>query len=253
MKKPLLTISLGLLWLFAAALDPITAGSMMHQGNDAYGKQEFEKALQFYTEVESEFSSAALFLNIGNTYYRMHNVPMAIVYFERAKRLAPNDKDIEFNLEKANNQIVDKLDVNPNQAVDEWLSNLFFGRSEGFWSWASILLITLAVIAFATYTLLQREGTKKFAFYAGSFFAVICAASLVLGSIQDEKQANSGAAIIIAPKADVRTAPIENSGVAFILHEGTKVELLNENDEWLEITIAGGNIGWIPRADLVVI
>lgn len=242
-----------LLCVQAFALDQITAESMMHQANEAYSNEDFAGALALYEEIEKEFASAALYLNMGNAHYRMNNIPHAILHYERARRISPNDPDIVFNLDKANAQIVDKIEGNPNQAVNEWFSNLFFGRAKGFWAWTSVALLCWAVLSFIVYMIIGNAARKRISFYTGVFTLLLFVGSLILGSIQESRQANSGAAIIMIPKADIKTSPSENSGNAFILHEGTKVKVLKENEGWLEITIAGGNIGWITKDALELI
>lgn len=240
-------------WAQASAIDPITAESLMRQGNEAYTNEQYDEALEFYLEVAKEFSSAPLYFNIGNAYYRKSDIPNAILYFERAKQISPNDPDIVFNLSKANDQIVDKLEENPNQKVNEWFSNLLFGRGDSFWSWTSILLMCIAVAAFVGYLVFTVESRRRIMFYVGSTFVVLTIASLVLGGIQEKRQSSSGSAIIMTAKVDVKTSPSENSGNAFILHEGSKVVVQKENEEWLEISISGGNVGWVRKADLEMI
>ena len=57
-------------------------------------------------------------------------------------------------------------------------------------------------------------------------------------------------AIIFAESTDVKTAPKMSSAVAFILHEGTRVQILNSDGDWLRISLADGKDGWIPKTDL---
>ena len=57
-------------------------------------------------------------------------------------------------------------------------------------------------------------------------------------------------AIIFASQIEVKTEPSMGSNSAFILHEGTKVEITAKDGNWFRIAIADGKDGWIPASDL---
>ena len=57
-------------------------------------------------------------------------------------------------------------------------------------------------------------------------------------------------AIIFAPKVEIKNAPSASSDEIFELHEGTKVIVLDELDNWKKIKIADGKIGWISADEL---
>ncbi|MBS6329868.1 MAG: SH3 domain-containing protein, partial [Prevotella bivia] len=46
----------------------------------------------------------------------------------------------------------------------------------------------------------------------------------------------------------VKTAPDAAASKAFIIHEGTKVEILDKSmDQWWEVTLEDGRRGWIEK------
>ncbi len=57
-------------------------------------------------------------------------------------------------------------------------------------------------------------------------------------------------AIIFSPKTEIKNAPTKSSDDIFELHEGTKVLILDELDNWKKIKLADGKIGWLPSIDL---
>jgi len=61
---------------------------------------------------------------------------------------------------------------------------------------------------------------------------------------------DDSAAIIMAPKVDVRSEPRSSATVLFVIHKGTKVNVLRSAEEWLEVELANGSIGWMPSSEL---
>ena len=64
-------------------------------------------------------------------------------------------------------------------------------------------------------------------------------------SIQKERPA-----IIFAIESNVKSEPNERSENVFLLHEGTKVNVLEELDNWKKIKLLDGKIGWILEDSL---
>ena len=60
-------------------------------------------------------------------------------------------------------------------------------------------------------------------------------------------------AIIFSEKSEVKNAPTLNSDKIFMLHEGTKVLVLDSVDNWKKIRIADGKIGWIISDEIKIL
>ena len=57
-------------------------------------------------------------------------------------------------------------------------------------------------------------------------------------------------AIVFTPTVNIKSSPDENSKDIFVLHEGTKISLLDVVGDWQEIRISNGSIGWIKTSDI---
>jgi SH3-like domain-containing protein len=65
---------------------------------------------------------------------------------------------------------------------------------------------------------------------------------------------NADAAIVMRPVTSVKSSPsAEASKDLFILHEGTKVRILDTVGSWNNISLADGRQGWLPSDDIAVI
>ena len=59
--------------------------------------------------------------------------------------------------------------------------------------------------------------------------------------------------LVLYEKISVVSEPGLSGKEVFILHEGTKVEVKRQLDDWLEITIPDGKTGWLKKSDLDII
>ena len=223
-----------------------SAESKFTSANTLFQKQDFNGAVKLYQEVlKYNSSSSEVWFNLGNAYYRMGDFPKTILSYERAWRLTPDDDDIEFNLHIANLHITDKIDPLPRIFYLRWIdaaSNLF---SLSEWAVATVILFSLLLILTLSYFLLPYIALRRASFYLGFSALLLVIFSYALALHQRHLLYGTKRAIIIAPSVYVKSSPDKNGTDLFILHEGTKVDLLDELNGWKKIRIANGSPGWI--------
>ena len=84
------------------------------QSNNYYTNGNYEAALDGYLEIiNSGFESSELYFNLGNTFYKLNNIPESNFYFEKALAISPNDFDVITNLSFAQNLRIDKIENLP--------------------------------------------------------------------------------------------------------------------------------------------
>lgn len=219
---------------------------LFDSANASYAKGNFEKAIEQYEAVAKEnLSSFELYFNLGNAYYKTNNIGLAVLNYERAKKINPDDEDLITNLKLTNQKTEDKIDAAPQLFLTEWKNGIVNIFSEKGWSLFCIFSFAVSLILFALYILSYKSGLKKLGFFGGSVF-LIC--SIFLFFIAQHKYnltINSFDAVITSPTATATGSPNEKGTKLFILHEGTKVIVTEEGEEWTEIKIANGNVGWI--------
>jgi tetratricopeptide (TPR) repeat protein len=230
------------------------AQRLFDEGNILYQQGEFDTALEKYHQIEElELVSAALYFNIGNTYYKLDQVGRAILYYERALRLDPKDEDVVANLAIANQATADRIVAPPEFALASWLR------------WAlhllpistllrSLAIIYLALGALVTVLMVARGASlnsliKKVVLVVLGVFLVT--ASLFLAQWQDSR--NRVEAIVLIEELSARDAPGENATEVFSIHEGTKVRIDQDSNGWVEIVLSDGKIGWVSSDGIEII
>lgn len=213
--------------------------------NSAYQQGLYEKAIENYESILNQGKeSYELYYNLGNAYYKTGNLPKSILNYERAKTLEPNDEDVIFNLGMSNSKITDKIDILPEFFLNSWWKGISESKSSNFWAWVTIILFWLVFAMIVLFLISRAENSKRLSLLGIIVVMLLFGFSFLLASYQYQHQANSKYAIIFSPNLYVKSSPTAKSTDLFILHEGSKVKILDEVGEWRKIRIANGNEGW---------
>lgn len=220
-------------------------------GNEHFKAGEYMEAIETYEQVLGDGKeSAELYYNLGNAYYKFKNVPAAILNYERAVKLDPQNEDLQFNLKLSNLKTVDKIEVIPTFFIGELAENLENMLSLNTWGWMAIVSLWVAAALFFIYASSLANGLRRVLFFSSLLLLTLSVMSFGMGyqkyhSLYEEVQA-----IIFVPSVIVKSAPDPKETDLFLLHEGTKVLVVEKMDEWNKIQLADGSIGWIPEQSI---
>ncbi|MEN8120361.1 MAG: tetratricopeptide repeat protein [Bacteroidota bacterium] len=228
--------------------------SIIKQGNKAYTESNFEQAITNYEQViKSGYSASELYYNLGNAYYRKLDYKSAILNYERALLLAPDDENILTNLEFSRNHIQDRIEEIPEFFFFKWVDSLVNIFSSKAWSVISItgfiLFLFLAILFLFSRTIIIR----KLSFLLSILFLFLSALSFYSGLVQNKKLTSHNNAIVFTSSVTVKSAPTSSGTDLFIIHEGLKVKILDSTEGWKEIQLSDGKIGWLPEDAVVEI
>jgi tetratricopeptide (TPR) repeat protein len=240
--------------IFMSALSIFADNNKFTKANELYSKGKYEEAKTYYEElINNGHTTADIYYNLGNTYFKLDKIADAILYYERAKKIAPGDEDIEFNLRIANLKIVDKINNVPQLFFIEWYESIHGWFSSGTWSVFIIIFSWLSFISLAGYFIIWNINLRKVSFFATIISFIIMIACIIFSLEQYNVEQSKEEAIIFSPSVYIKSSPDKGSTDLFILHEGTKVKILDEVGDWKKIKIADGNIGWLPTKTIEII
>jgi len=118
------------------------------------------------------------------------------------------------------------------------------------WAFYTVGLFFLSLILFVSYIYSHQILIKKGGFYAGTLFLVLALFCWLMAAQHQNLTNSSAMAIIFNPSVTIQSEPNENGKELFTLHEGTKVSVLEEQNNWSKIKLPNGNIGWIKASDI---
>lgn len=224
-----------------------TADLKYTEGVRLYSESKYQDAVDKWMELyNTGYRSASLNYNIGNAYFKMNNVPGAILFYERAHLLKPADEDILYNLQIARTMVVDKFVEIPELFFVSWFNFLSLSLSSNLWAKISLASFVLFLLLFSLYIYSSKYRLKVIGFWISLLMILISIFAFSFSSRNKTLVYNNPKAIIFSPLVNGKSSP-DNSGTdLFILHEGTKVTVEDEVGEWNEIRLSDGNKGWVP-------
>ena len=241
--------------LFASGAAAQESGKgKFNQGVTYFSAGSYNEALQAWTEVyNTGYRSASLCYNMGNAYFKLNNIPQAILFYERAYLLKPADEDINYNLQIARTLIVDRFQEIPELFFVRWYNFVSLILSTNIWAKISIASFILALLFLSLYIYSSRYRLKVIGFWFAVTLLVITIASFVFSVRNKSLVYDSHKAIITTSMVSGKSSPDSSGTDLFVLHEGTKVSVEDEVGEWLEIRLSDGNKGWVPLNSLNII
>ena len=226
-------------------------GPLFEQGKSLYKAEKYQEAIISWMKIlDHEKHSSELYFNLGNAHYKLNNIGPSIYYFEKGLLLAPNDRDIKNNLSFAENARVDAIDPLPKTIFYKWYHAISDLLTFDGWAYTSIFFVFICVLCFLMYYFSYSEIIKRFFFVSSAISIFSLGMSLSMAFFTYEDAIKNNPAIIFAESSDVREAPNLRSEISFIIHEGTKVQILERDADWGLVEIANGKEGWIPLIDL---
>lgn len=247
-------ITIILVLLLTCSIHAQNVDQLFEQGNKAYAQNDYQKAVEAYSAIiETGISSAELYYNLGNAYYRQEEYGMAILNYERALRLKPNFRDARQNLELSNNKTEDEISELPELFIVRWYRSLVASFSPTGWK-VLIVIIVAAILALAQFVYFGNSYKwRKYALIVLLALSLLGIISIVccISATNNATQHNS--AIITSPILEVKSSPENTSIDKLVLHEGTKVFIEENLGDWYKIRIADGNTGWVSADEITII
>ena len=246
MKKFIYTI------MFAALSLAVSAQTDKVAADSAYVKGEYKAAIEIYESLAANNGeSADVYYNLGNAYYKSENIAKAVLNYERALLLNPDDEDIRFNLELARSKTVDKVAPEYKFFLMEWLESIINLLSISAWSVLAVVSFVVMLLTLLLFLFGKSVSTKKTGFIIALFslFITIFANLSALHRYHYLTERND--AVIMEPSVTAKSTPSNSGTELFVIHEGRKVKISDDSmREWTEIELEDGNKGWIPSSSL---
>ena len=210
-----------------------------------YQKGDYTQAAAVYSSIlKSGKESSALYYNLGNTYYKLNNVPESIYYYEKALQLDPENANAKNNLIFANQMKVDAITPLPKTWVRQLSDGIVGLFSAHTWAVLSIIGVFAFVLSFLLYYFVERTALKRTFFSLMLAFLFFAIGSYTLAHFCHKQVSQTQYAILFDKTVRVFSDANAYSSEVMQLHEGTKVEIIEDAKDWVKIRLVNGKTGW---------
>lgn len=232
------------------AQQPVNSETLFADAHRAYEQSNFQEAAQLYEQIiRYGIHNDTVYYNLGNTYFKLNNVGRAILCYEKALRLNPADQDLSENLAFVKTFRIDQLE---ESETPSWLKTIslihnLVGLNGQLRAVISLWILTNGGIAL--WILRRDRNWRRVAGYVITILLILLFSLLVSVGVKiNERLKWEG--IIVVEKVDLLSGPSNDNPVLVSIHEGMKVEIRNETEEWYQVILPNGWNGWIPRSAL---
>ena len=238
----------------SADAEGVETGVTKAMADSAYASGNYQQAVVLYDSLLKSGVSFELYYNLGNAYYRTEDNTRAILNYERALMLSPSDADVRFNLQMARSKTIDKILPESEMFFVTWYRSLINMASVDGWAYFALTMLGLALLLVLLYLFADMLLLRKIGFFG----AIVALLLFVFGNIfawqQKHMMDTQRGAIIMESAVSVKSTPAANGTDLFILHEGTKVTIVDDSmREWKEVRVSDGKQGWIKTQQIEMI
>ena len=225
--------------------------ALFEKANEAYNAGNYPEAVSRYSEVlKNGEESAELYFNLGNAHYKLNHIAESVYNYEKALLLDPADKSIKNNLGFAQNMVIDDIKVVPKSGLSNFITSALSIFSFNGWAWIVIFGVVIFSVLFLLYYFSIASKWKR-VFFAGAITAVVISfISLIFAFYLYNVAQSKEFAIVFAEEVPVRNEPNLRGNELFLLHEGTKVQILNTFQDWVQLELANGSTGWMNKSSI---
>ena len=238
-------LAVALLLLGADGLRADNPAAGFDAANKLYEEAKYPEAAAAYQKlIQTGQVSEAVYYNLGNALFKAGQIGRAISSYHQAAGLEPRDPDLRANLQFAREQT-----QGPTLSPGRWQRALNL-LTLNEWTVAAALSVWLWVTLFSFVQ--WRPALRKAMRNALVGLAVVVAglcASLAAAFYQDRLVRT---AIVVAHNAVVRHGPLPEASEAFLVHDGAELDVLDEKDDWLQVSVDQRRIGWLRKDDVLL-
>lgn len=225
-----------------ASADPAAS---FDAANKLYEQGKYPAAIEAYQKmIQSGEASAAVYFNLGNSFFKAGRAGEAVASYRLAEQLAPRDPDIRGNL-----RFVREAAGAPEAKTPPWWQSWAQRFSLREWAWAlGVAIWALAVLGIVRQ---YRPGWRPALKPPITMVFWITVLAGLGGGLAWRGQFGERIAVIKVKEAVARFGPLDDSQTAFTLRDGTEISLIDRKDDWWQIQDGKGRTGWVKAGTVV--
>ncbi len=227
---------------------PIDNALKAYEAKDyAQAAQLYETCLKKVQKAANEDQTAEICYNLGNCYYRMKEYPHAILYYQRALKIQPENKDAAFNLQLTQAKLTDRFESPSEMFFVTWFRSVVTQHSADTWGHLALLTLIIALLLFVCFRVANHTAVRKSGFFGFIAFFILTIVLYVFAALQQQRKSTEQLFVVMS-ETQSYTSPSTSAPKSRILNEGTTLKLTDTaNESWIQVEMPDGKTTWIEK------
>ena len=225
-----LRVVFSLFFLISILPSNVFGNELLNEANELYKNELYTEANSAYKNIianDNTFSSD-LYFNLASSYVMIGSNGEAVLWYERALRISPFDKDINKAIEFLTNE-------KSNYPLFVFLNYLFV--------LIFITLFTFAVVFFILYI----KSKKRKHFFMNLFLPIFVLSIIFFITVIFIKGKVNTEYLVVINNTNIYEGASLSNQSSISINEGSKLFILDENENWFYVKNSFGIIGWIEK------
>ena len=228
-----------------------TLGAIFSDGNEAFFRGDFEKAITRYEElVESGVRDPDVYFNLATAYARNQDLGHAILYFERASRLDPSDDDLRAQLSQVRDALAMRAAKRSGEAIvrvrPPIREALVTGFSADALAITVLVLECLCLLSWLARRAVRRDTLRLTALLTFVLSGVLAVTAAAAWTVKVGLWEVGQPAIVINEDV-LREGPDPKAQGRGEVDPGTLARVLLQEGNYVQVDVVDGQRGWLPR------
>jgi tetratricopeptide (TPR) repeat protein len=232
---------------FSTAQQGQDAAVIWESANRYYTSGQYDSAQELYLQLlTSDPGNIPLLYNLGNTYYRLNDMPHAVLYYQKVLRAQPRHQAARQNLALAESRINGITPVQDAVFFIKWWNALTATDTTNIW--ASIAFIFFILILFILYLKSINKLSYSGRYLLASVMGFIITTGCAIYSYQHYVHYNKS--VVMEDHALLLEEPKAAAKVLGNIPSGSTVRKSEKQAGYVKIALRNGRSGWIDSRSL---
>lgn len=212
-----------------------------------FAAKQYVEAAELYNLLADSIESADIYYNLGGAEYKQKHYGRAILAYERALRIDPDNDDAHYNITLVRTRIADRFGDASEMFFVSWFRTWVSSGSVAHWTLLSFVWTVVFFVCLILYFVGRRLWLRKVGFFAAIFCALAFVLTTVFAIVQRSAFYDNSDAVIMADEVQLYSSPSTSSKPLRTLHEGTTVTVLElQGKDWTRVELPDATEAWLP-------
>jgi len=250
----LVFLGVALISLMGRTVSAQDTSELFSNGNQAYEKGNYDQAVKLYSQIiQRKTVNGYVYFNLANAYFKKGEIARAVLFYEKAKKILPRDKDIQQNLEYALERTKDKFEPGKTSILFSILKSIHDYLSLNEWTILVAVLFQSLCLIIIFRMLIRSSILRDLSFYSIVSITFLLIVSILFFSFNITSSQYTTRAVVMVKKAEIRSGPANSYTTLLNVHAGSRMQIVQERKDWFQVKFVTGYAGWIPKESVQII